>query len=149
MTTTHVLGTGDRAEPWIPDSSSFGARLALVRHAHGWNVKEAALACGIAVQSWRNWEEGRRPQDLLDACRKISSATGVSYDWLLDGRELVSRTGTGYDTSRYAATARGGDGGCVAPDALAPVVPIGPWVTLDLGDSVTESDRTLVQSAAG
>lgn len=85
MTTSAHVAQGE----WVPGADTFGARLALLRHAKGWNVKEAALACGIPAQSWRNWEEGRRPQGLIDACVRIASATGVSYDWLLDGRTLA------------------------------------------------------------
>ena len=33
---------------WVPDTKKFAARLALTRHAMGWNAKEAALTCGFA-----------------------------------------------------------------------------------------------------
>lgn len=66
-------------EGWRADDSTFGARLALVRQRMGWgNVKEAALACGLAVESWRNWErDGRQPRDYVDVCRAISTRTGL------------------------------------------------------------------------
>lgn len=71
------------ARGWRPDDTSFGARLALIRHSCGWNVKEAALACGLPVQSWRNWETaGRRPQDYISVCEKIAERTGVDIAWL-------------------------------------------------------------------
>ena len=41
---------------WVPDTSTFGARLALVRQRMGWNLKEAALACQLPQGSWREWE---------------------------------------------------------------------------------------------
>lgn len=69
---------------WTPDDSTFGARLALIRQRMGWgNVKEAALACGLPVASWRNWErDGRMPRDVIGICRKISQTTGVDLAWL-------------------------------------------------------------------
>ena len=49
---------------WIPSTSDFAARLVLVRHQMGWNLKEAALACGVKAQSWREWElESRNAAD--------------------------------------------------------------------------------------
>jgi len=48
-------------ETWVPELT-FGARLALVRHKMGWNIKEAATSCGLPAQSWRGWEvDGREP----------------------------------------------------------------------------------------
>lgn len=75
----------DHAQAWIPSTDSFGARLALVRQHEGWNVKEAALACSLAPQSWRNWENGRQVLDAVAVCRAISARTGVDLHWLLTG----------------------------------------------------------------
>jgi len=77
-------------EGWAADDSSFGARLALVRQRMGWgNVAEAANECGFPVETWRTWEQGGRPRDLIAVARRISLRTGCSYDWLLDGRSIV------------------------------------------------------------
>lgn len=75
-------GTTERG--WRPDDTTFGARLALVRQHMGWgNVKEAALACGLPVASWRNWErDGRQPRDYVAVCMKISERTGADLAWL-------------------------------------------------------------------
>lgn len=84
---------------WVPDAGdAFGARLALVRQRMGWgNVKEAAVACGLPVESWRNWErDNREPRNYLEVCRTISNATGVSFMWLLTGQappEAVNTSG--------------------------------------------------------
>lgn len=77
MSTQPVVG-------WGPDDAEFGARLALVRQRMGWgNVKEAALACGLPVESWRNWErDGRKPRDYIAVCQKISARTGADLSWL-------------------------------------------------------------------
>jgi hypothetical protein len=40
---TTVLPAADK---WVPELT-FGARLALVRHRMGWNIKEAAAACDL------------------------------------------------------------------------------------------------------
>lgn len=75
------------AQGWVPDDSTFGARLALVRQRMQWtNVKEAAEACAIAVESWRRWEAGKtEPRSLVSACLKIAGVTGVDYRWLALG----------------------------------------------------------------
>jgi transcriptional regulator with XRE-family HTH domain len=88
--TTATQGT------WIPELN-FAARLALVRNNMGWNAKEAALACGLPAQSWRNWESGKRPQDYETVCQRISARTGVDVDWLLRGGPLAP------STRRYSA----------------------------------------------
>ena len=69
-------------ETWTPELS-FAARLAIVRHQMGWNIKEAALACGFRPQSWRGWElEGRLPHDIRNIIDTIAERTGVDPDWL-------------------------------------------------------------------
>lgn len=79
-----VVTTEATSRGWRPDDSSFGARLALVRQRMGWgNVKEAALACGLPVESWRNWErDGREPRSYIAVCQKISERTGADMAWL-------------------------------------------------------------------
>lgn len=71
---------------WIPSASDFATRLVLVRHQMGWNLKEAALACGVKAQSWREWElENRKPRDYEGVCRQISESSGCSLVWLMTG----------------------------------------------------------------
>jgi transcriptional regulator with XRE-family HTH domain len=71
---------------WIPSTKTFGARLALVRWRMGWNVKEAALACGLNESNWRGWElDGRLPHKLNEVAGKIAKSTGVSKYWLIEG----------------------------------------------------------------
>lgn len=73
---------------WVPTTSKFAARLALVRHRMGWNLKEAALACGLPQGSWREWElKGRDPRGMQDVVDKIAEHTGVDDYWLMTGRE--------------------------------------------------------------
>lgn len=94
------------AQGWVPDTSTFGARLALVRQRMGWgNVKEAADACAIAVESWRRWEAGRtEPRSLVSACMKIAGVTGVDYRWLAlgpDDRTTAAAEASASGTLRY------------------------------------------------
>lgn len=78
---------------WVPDLSTFAARLAVVRNRMQWNAKEAALACGFPAQSWRNWESGKRPQDFAGVCQAIGKRTGVPAAWLAFGPEsAITRT---------------------------------------------------------
>lgn len=79
--------TTQATESWIPSTDDFGARLALLRWRMGWNQKEAALACGLSPQSWREWEVlGRAPRNQVDVARQISERTGVDDYWILTGR---------------------------------------------------------------
>lgn len=92
--TTEVLGpTTNAGQAWIPDDSTFGARLALIRQRMGWgNVKLAAEACGLPPESWRTWErDGVEPRGLNRIAKKISERTGCDYGWLLDGPALAGR----------------------------------------------------------
>lgn len=82
-------GVQTREPGWVPDVSSLGARLALVRQAMGWNIAEAATTCGLPVASWRNWENrGKEPRGLLNVAMKIAGVTGVDYRWLALGPEV-------------------------------------------------------------
>lgn len=91
---------------WIPNDETFGARLALVRQHMGWgNVAEAALACGLPVPSWRNWErDGRTPRDLVGIAERIAEQSGVDFDWLLRGQRVPGRQGR-QTTERILAVA--------------------------------------------
>lgn len=78
------MSTATNEQGWVADDSQFGARLALVRQRMAWgNVKEAALACGLPVESWRGWErDNRLPRDLITTTMKIAARTGCDPDWL-------------------------------------------------------------------
>lgn len=73
---------------WVPPST-FGSRLAQIRQAKGWNVKQAAEACGVPDQSWHNWEDGRSPRDLQAVAQKIAKAVPCHYVWLMTGVETL------------------------------------------------------------
>lgn len=87
MTTEAVATKAPPAEGWVPNTESFGARLALVRWKMGWNVAEAAQECGLLRQNWRLWEEGREPRRLVTIAMAIAGRTGVDIDWLIRGRQ--------------------------------------------------------------
>jgi transcriptional regulator with XRE-family HTH domain len=71
---------------WVPSTDDFASRLVLVRHQMGWNLKEAALACGVKAQSWREWElENRKPRDYEGICRQIATRSGCNLIWLMTG----------------------------------------------------------------
>lgn len=91
MTTTDTQAQQE-TQPWVPELT-FAARLALVRHKMGWNVKEAATACGFAAQSWRGWElQGREPHRLTTIAMTIATRTGVDYLWLVHGPDRGGQT---------------------------------------------------------
>ena len=110
--------TATRTRSWVPELT-FGARLALVRHAMGWNMKEAAANCGLPAQSWRQWEVGgHMPRRVVDVAKQIAGVTGVDYLWLLLGpdrgdggvnehyRPLVERVITSVGEERAQANGR-------------------------------------------
>lgn len=71
---------------WKPDTSAFGARLALLRWRLNYNLKEAALVCGFPPESWRTWElYGTMPRDLVAVTGQIADRTGVDRLWLMLG----------------------------------------------------------------
>lgn len=73
------------ATDWVPDTSTFGARLALLRWKMGWNIREAERKCGISQNNWSGWEQGKAPRKIVEVVSRIHWATGVNRDWLLFG----------------------------------------------------------------
>ena len=81
-----------------PTLDSFGARLAIIRWAQGWNQKEAALACGLPAASWREWElENRAPRNLVEVATAIAARTGYSDYWVMTGKSPYPGNGRGPD----------------------------------------------------
>lgn len=80
----------DLQKGWTVDDTTFGARLALVRQRMGWNIKEAATACGIPPASWASWEAGALPRKREETCEKIAAQTGADYLWLMVGPRTTS-----------------------------------------------------------
>jgi hypothetical protein len=85
VTTQSVDVTG-QGRGRTPDDSQFKTRLAMIEALMGWtNVKEAALACGFGVESYRGWRKGRLPRDITAVATTISEVTGVDRDWIIRG----------------------------------------------------------------
>lgn len=92
---------------FTPSDSTFGARLALLRQHMRWgNVAKAATECGIPADSWRNWEEGRRPRDLTDVAHLISNRTRCDIDWLVWGPSKAQLIERADHTPSYVADDR-------------------------------------------
>lgn len=82
------MSTDAAAHRWVPDTSTFGARLALIRQKKGWNLKEAALACGLPSGSWREWElKNRDPRSMQHIVEQIADHTGCDDYWLMTGKD--------------------------------------------------------------
>lgn len=91
----------------VPSTESFGARLALIRWQMSWNAKEAALACNLSPQSWREWElSGRRPHNFVEVAQQIAERTGIDDYWIMTGK-TKSPSGGG-PGGQDAPAARGG-----------------------------------------
>ncbi|ACI06248.1 immunity repressor [Mycobacterium phage BIB8] len=112
---------------WVPTADDFATRLVLVRHQMGWNLKEAAMACGIKAQSWREWElENRKPRDYEGVCRQVSARSGCNLVWLMTGvNPLPPNDGSRLGESNprpihYQTTKTGGFGNL----SDAPVIPL-------------------------
>ena len=70
-------------QTWIPELSTFGSRLALLRHHMGWNITEAARSCGVSESAWRDWElRNQLPRNVQLITMQIHVATGCSAPWL-------------------------------------------------------------------
>lgn len=83
---TLTAGPTRSATGWTVDTSTFRARLALVRNQMEWNIKEAARECGLTGATWRLWElEGALPRDIVTVSKKISTRTGCDFLWLVHG----------------------------------------------------------------
>lgn len=81
-----TLAAGELPANWKPDTSAFGARLALVRWRLNFNLKEAAIACGFPPATWTAWEiGGAMPRDLVAVTTQIADRTGVDHLWLMLG----------------------------------------------------------------
>lgn len=80
--------TAQETGGWIADDATLGARLALVRQHEGWNnLKEGAVACGVAPSSWRTYErDSGNPRRYLEFCQRVSYVSGCDYGWLVDRR---------------------------------------------------------------
>lgn len=87
--------------PWRP-GDTFAVRLAALRTELGMNAAQISRLCGIADQTWRNWEDGVGPQDLLAAIETIVEHTGCDRDWLLYGGPLAPPA----DKATYRGTTR-------------------------------------------
>jgi len=83
-----TLAAGELPANWKPDTSAFGARLALIRWQLNYNLKEAAIACGFPPATWTTWETGgTMPRDLVAVTTQIAERTGVDRLWLMLGDE--------------------------------------------------------------
>ena len=121
----------DTARGWVPSVlDDFGARLTLVRHRMRWNVKEAALACGVPAASWRGWElGGATPRDFMTVVVKIAKRTGVDSVWLAGFPVTAKRDQSAWDWPESEATDAGfGRQPSVLqelwPDAFRPRIPV-------------------------
>jgi transcriptional regulator with XRE-family HTH domain len=74
-------------------ADTFSNRLLLARKLAGLTIREAAAQTGLNYGSWSNWENGKRPLDILDICQKIASQLDIDFDWLLLGGPLAGARG--------------------------------------------------------
>jgi hypothetical protein len=95
---------------WTADASTFGARLALIRQRMHWgNVKEAAEACGVPVESWRRWErDDREPHRRDRISESIARASGCDYLWLVHGpgRGVLPRMDSNHEPAGFVRVRR-------------------------------------------
>lgn len=74
-------------------ADSFPNRLVLARRLAGLTIREAAAQAGVNYGSWSNWENGKRPVDILDTANRISEALDIDHEWLLFGGALAPARG--------------------------------------------------------
>lgn len=74
-------------------ADTFSNRLLLARRLCGLTIREASAQTGLNYGSWSNWENGMRPQDMVETCRLIAEALDVDFNWLLLGGPLAGPRG--------------------------------------------------------
>jgi transcriptional regulator with XRE-family HTH domain len=75
----------DRADTFNTTDDTIGGRISLARDACGLSVEAAALAIGITVHTWTDWENDR-DAPFPDRLVVIAETLGVSLAWLVSGR---------------------------------------------------------------
>jgi transcriptional regulator with XRE-family HTH domain len=105
MTVEPTTATQTTPRRRIP-ADTFANRLLLARRLAGTSIEDAAGACRLNKSSWANWENGKRPQRLVEVCEVISEKLNVDFDWLLLGGPLEGSRGrptnrSGSDTDWY------------------------------------------------
>lgn len=90
-------------------ADTFANRLLLARRLAGTSIEDAASACRLNKSSWANWENGKRPQRLVEICEVISEKLDIDFNWLLLGGALESARGrptdrAESDTDGYSAS---------------------------------------------
>ena len=81
-------------------ADTFANRLVLARRLADLTIREAAAQAGLNYGSWSNWENGMRPQDLVDIAGRIAEALDVDFNWLLLGGPLAGPRGTPTNSQR-------------------------------------------------
>lgn len=124
--------------PWVPPEppDTLATRLVKLRGALKMSQHDAAVLCGLKPSTWATWENGARPQNLIDVVQAIVAATGVSRDWLLFGETA------GQPTHEYAHILDNQliftfDGGVEQRDHLG-----GSWTTPDYSSSTPDVSET-------
>ena len=101
--------TGPNAPPTgRRPADTYANRLLLSRALAGHiSIREAADMTGLNREAWRDWERGRRPRDILDACRRIADALEIDHDWLLFGGPLAGPRGVPVEPRRRSSEGPG------------------------------------------
>jgi hypothetical protein len=91
------------------------------------NVKEAADACGLPVESWRRWErDGRAPRNVVEVSALIAERTGVDLGWLIAGNRLMGRGTELLSSSRIRPYTRPARRPMTPQPTGHPITPTGP-----------------------
>lgn len=126
---------------WVADDETFGARLAMIRQKMGWgNVAKAARECGVATDSWRNWEtENVEPHRLQTIALAIATRAGCNYIWLCHGPKWEADVRTSawrQQGDKVGETGRVGRGRAFAQSRIVKTIgqvavqpPVGPVAT--------------------
>lgn len=75
-----------RASGRVPDISTIGGRVQMLREARQWSQGTLAKAAGIAQATLANFERGRTRGGLAVTISKIARALGVDPEWLRTGK---------------------------------------------------------------
>lgn len=79
----------EQESPRIP-RDSFAVRLAIIRTELGKNMSDMAELVGYPTATYRTWEKGAMPHDLVAVAKRIEERTGYDALWVIRGGLLLS-----------------------------------------------------------
>ena len=85
-------------------SEPINVRIARLRAAAGMTVTQLANAVGVTYSGAKKWEDNPNPGIHPDNLRALATVLGVTYDYLLDGKNATCAVATEPERPRASTT---------------------------------------------